>query len=40
MDKFKLKEGLIVSYKQEDEFKIDNKTVVVKPMWKWLLEQN
>jgi len=40
MDKFKLKEGLIVSYKQEDEFKIDNKIVIVKPMWKWLLEQN
>ena len=38
LDKFNLKDGLILSFNQEDEFKIDNKKIVVKPVWKWLLE--
>ena len=33
MDKFKLKEGLILTYDQEDELKIK-----ILPVWKWLLE--
>jgi len=40
LDKFKLKEGLILTYKQEDEFLIDNKRIILKPVWKWLLEKN
>ena len=38
LDEFKLKEGLILTYKQEDKFLIKNKTIIVKPVWKWLLE--
>jgi len=38
MDKFKLKEGLILTYDQEDELKIKNKKIKILPVWKWLLE--
>lgn len=39
MIKFKLKEGLILTYDQEDEFNIKGKKIIVKPVWKWLLEK-
>lgn len=38
MDSFKQKTGLILTYDQEDELIIENKKIVVKPVWKWLLE--
>jgi len=38
MKEFKLKQGLILTYDQEYEIKIENKKIIVKPMWKWLLE--
>jgi len=38
MDKFKLKEGLILTNDQEDELVVDGKKIVIKPVWKWLLE--
>lgn len=38
MREFKLNQGLILTYKQDDEFKIDNRTIKVLPVWKWLLE--
>ncbi len=38
MDKFKLKKGLILTYDQEDKLNIDNKKIIVLPVWKWLLE--
>lgn len=38
LNQFELKEGLILTYDQEDEFLIDGKKVVVRPVWKWLLE--
>jgi len=37
LEKFKLKEGLILSYDQEDEFKAGGKKVRVLPVWKWML---
>ena len=37
MDEFKLKKGLILTYDQEDEFKIKNKKIIVKPVWRALL---
>lgn len=37
MEKFKLKEGLILTYSQEDKFKIKGKRIEVLPVWKWLL---
>jgi hypothetical protein len=39
MENFNLKEGLILTYDQDDEFKIEDKTIKVLPVWKWLLEQ-
>lgn len=38
MDKFKLKKGIILTEEQEDEFSIAEKKVVVKPVWRWLLD--
>ena len=38
LKEFKLKHGLILTYNQEDEFKIDSHIVRVMPVWKWLLE--
>lgn len=38
LNKFKLKEGLILTYDQEDKFEIENKTIIIKPVWKWMLE--
>lgn len=38
MDKFKLKEGLILTADDEDEIKIGKKKIIVKPVWKWLLQ--
>jgi predicted AAA+ superfamily ATPase len=37
MEKFNLKEGLILTYEQEDEFEINGKKIFVKPVWKWLI---
>ena len=37
MKKFKLKEGLILTYNQEDKIKIDNRKIIIKPVWKWLM---
>ena len=36
MEKFKLDEGVIFTYDQEDSFIIKNKVIKVIPMWKWL----
>ncbi|MBN2517347.1 MAG: ATP-binding protein [Candidatus Altiarchaeota archaeon] len=38
MDKLKLKEGLILTYDQEDEIRLGGKRIVVKPVWGWMLE--
>lgn len=38
MNKFKLKEGLIVTYNQTDELMIEGKKIKVLPVWKWLLQ--
>ena len=37
MKKFKLDEGLILTYNQTDEFNIEGKKIKVIPVWKWLL---
>lgn len=36
--KYKLKEGMILTYDQEKEIVVDDKKIVVKPVWKWLLQ--
>ncbi|MBU4082786.1 ATP-binding protein [Patescibacteria group bacterium] len=38
MEKFNLKEGLIITEDQEDERKINGKIIKIIPCWKWLLE--
>lgn len=39
LKKYKLKEGLIITMDQEDEFKVDGKKILVKPAWKWMKEK-
>lgn len=38
LEKFNLKEGIILTYKQDDEFKIKDKRIKVLPVWRWLVE--
>lgn len=33
-----LSEGLILTRNEEDSFEVDGKKIIVKPIWKWLLE--
>ncbi len=38
LEMFGLKQGLILTYDQEDEIKADGKRIILKPVWKWLME--
>ncbi len=38
MNAFKLKKGLILTFEQAEERVVESKNIVVKPVWKWLLE--
>jgi uncharacterized protein len=38
MDRVKLKKGFILTKDQEDEFIVEGKKIIVKPVWKWVLE--
>lgn len=38
MSEYKLKEGLVLTYDQDNEFNINGKKIIVKPVWKWILE--
>ncbi|MEK6855559.1 MAG: ATP-binding protein [Nanoarchaeota archaeon] len=38
MNKFNLMEGTIITFNQEDEFTIENRTIKLIPAWKWLLK--
>ena len=37
--KFKLKKGMIITFDQQEEIKLEGKTIILKPVWKWLLEE-
>lgn len=37
LNKFKLKEGLILTYDQEEQFEEKGKKIKILPVWKWLL---
>jgi len=39
MDVFNLDKGMIITFDQEDILQRENKTIYIKPVWKWLLEQ-
>lgn len=38
MVKHNLKQGILLTYDQEEEIKKDNKIIHIKPVWKWLIE--
>ncbi len=38
MDAFKLKEGLVITEDLDKEGEVDDKRIMYKPLWKWLLE--
>jgi len=38
LKEYNLDKGLILTLNQEDEFRIEGKKIIVKPVWKWLLE--
>jgi len=38
LKEFDLKNGLILTHHQDDEFLIDGKKIIVTPVWKWLLK--
>lgn len=40
LDELKLKNGLVLTYNEEDEIKLNNKIIKIKPVFKWLLENN
>ena len=40
MDKFKIKEGFIISKDEEGEIKADGRKIKIIPAWKWLLAMN
>ncbi len=37
LEQFRLKKGLILTHNQEDEFTIKGMRIIVKPVWKWLV---
>ena len=40
MEKFGLKQGLILTYDQEDSVQLQDKKITIMPSWKWLLKAN
>ncbi|MCD6456732.1 MAG: ATP-binding protein, partial [Methanophagales archaeon] len=38
MDEFKLEEGLVITEDIDKEEKVDDKKIMYKPLWKWLLK--
>jgi hypothetical protein len=40
MAEFRLTQGMILTYDQEDTLTSGGKTITIKPVWKWLLEES
>ncbi|MDO8871182.1 MAG: ATP-binding protein [Methanoregula sp.] len=40
MAEFKLTQAMILTYDQEDTLKSEGKTIIIKPVWKWILEDS
>ncbi len=38
MNEYELSTGMILTYDQEDERNYGSKKIIIKPVWKWLLE--
>ncbi len=39
LTEFKLNNGYLLTYDQQDEIKVDEKLVQILPVWRWLLER-
>lgn len=39
MTSFSMRSALLLTAEKEEEIQIENKTIHVRPLWKWLLEQ-
>lgn len=39
LDMYRLNEGMILTEDEEDEIAAEGRRIIVKPVWKWLLEQ-
>ena len=39
MKEYKIKEGLILTLNKEEELVVEGKKIIIKPVWKWLLEK-
>jgi len=39
MKEYKLKEGLILTLDKEEELVVEGKKIIIRPVWKWLLEK-
>jgi len=39
LSKFNLKEGMILTYNQDDKIETEGKKIIIKPLWKWLMEK-
>ncbi|MDP1694164.1 MAG: ATP-binding protein [Candidatus Woesearchaeota archaeon] len=40
LKEYQLKEGLILTMDKEEEFVLEGKRIIIKPVWKWLLEKD
>lgn len=40
LKEYQLKEGLILTLDKEEELVVENKKIIIKPVWKWLLEND
>ena len=38
MDTYSLKEGFIITEDQDDEMMVGNFKIIIRPLWKWLLD--
>lgn len=40
LKEYQLKEGLILTLDKEEDLIVENKKIIIRPVWKWLLEKN
>ena len=39
LNKYKLTTGTIITLNEEGKTNYNNKTIIIQPLWKWLLEK-
>jgi len=40
MNRFDLKEGILLTFNQEDQLRVEGKIIHIKPVWKWSMENS